>query len=80
VTVSSRKPVLDWGAVDGAEGYTVQISTSSSFSSLLVNTAATTDTFTPDTNLPANRTIYWRVRTTGANGQSRWTTASFKTP
>ncbi|HSA99630.1 MAG TPA: Ig-like domain-containing protein, partial [Anaerolineales bacterium] len=80
MTVSSRKPVLDWDTVDGAEGYSIQISTSSSFGSLLVNTSTTTNTFTPSTNLPAHKTIYWRVRTTGANGPSGWTTASFKTP
>jgi hypothetical protein len=80
VTVSSRMPVLDWNAVAGAGGYTIQISTSSSFSSLLVNTSTPTDTFTPSSNLPAGRTIYWRVRATGTNGPSSWTTASFRTP
>jgi hypothetical protein len=69
-TVSSRKPVLDWDAVDGAEGYDIQISTSSSFVTLLVNTHTTTDTFTLKTNLLPHRTIYWRVRTTGGNGPS----------
>jgi hypothetical protein len=73
-------PVLDWDAVGGAEGYNIQISTSSSFSSTLVNTSTTTDSFTPSSNLPAHKTIYWRVRTTGANGPSSWTTGSFKTP
>jgi Zn-dependent metalloprotease len=80
VTVDSRKPALDWAVVEGAEGYNIQISTSSSFGSLLVNTSTTTDTFTPTSNLPAHRMIYWRVRTTGANGPSSWTTASFNTP
>lgn len=79
-TVSSRKPLLDWEPVDGASGYTVQISTNSSFSTLLVDTSVNTDAFTPGTKLPANRTLYWRVRATGTNGPSRWTTAAFHTP
>jgi hypothetical protein len=80
VTVGSRKPTLDWDAVEGATGYNIQISTSSSFGSLLVNTSTTANTFTPSSNLPAHRLLYWRVRATGTNGPSSWTTGSFRTP
>ena len=78
--LGSRKPLLNWEAVDGAEGYQLQISTSDTFATLLVSTPVATNAFTPVTNLPAHTTIYWRVRSTGVNGPSRWTKASFNTP
>jgi hypothetical protein len=78
--VPTRKPPLDWDPVDGASGYEIQISASNDFATLLVNTPVPLDSFTPSTNLPANTLLYWRVRATGTNGPSRWTTESFHTP
>jgi len=81
VTVTSRRPALGWDVVEGVDGYIIQISTSASFATTLVNTTTTTNAFTPLTKLPAGTTIYWRVRATGTNGPSRWSIpASFHTP
>jgi hypothetical protein len=32
----------------------------------------TTSIYTPTINLPANITLYWRVKTNGLNGPSLW--------
>jgi predicted outer membrane repeat protein len=75
------RPVFDWEDMTGATGYTIQVSSSPTFSSLLVNKPATTSTYTPTVNLPLNTTLYWRVRTNGANGPGNWSsTATFTLP
>jgi hypothetical protein len=83
VKVSTRKPTFKWNPVSGAAGYTIQVSVSASFTTLLVNAAIPTATasYTPTVNLPAGSTLYWRVRANGTNGPSNWmVTATFKTP
>jgi hypothetical protein len=80
-TVLSLRPTFDWGDVTGASGYTIQIATSSSFSSLVVTGNPASSTFRPGTNLPAGATLYWRVRSTGSYGPSAWSAVrSFLTP
>jgi sugar lactone lactonase YvrE len=79
----SRKPTFDWenAAGPGAiTNYAIQVSTSPTFSTLLLNKASTTSTYTPPANLPAGKTLYWRVMVNGANGPSAWSTSSFTTP
>ena len=70
------KPPFDWVDVSGATNYTIQVSKVSTFSTLLVNATAPTSTYTPTVNLPANTTLYWRVRTNGVNGPSNWSAPS----
>ena len=70
------KPPFDWVDVSGASNYTIQVSKVSSFSTLLVNTTAPASAYTPTVNLPVNTTLYWRVRTNGANGPSNWSVPS----
>lgn len=76
----SLKPVFDWADVTGATNYTIQVSTSSSFGTLLVNSTTVSSTYTPLKNLPAGRVIYWRVRANGANGPTDWVKFQFTTP
>jgi hypothetical protein len=45
-----------------------------------VNKPVNDSTFTPVTNLPKNRVIYWRVRANGLNGPSNWSKFQFRTP
>jgi hypothetical protein len=79
--VGSLKPALNWNLVSGATKYTVQLSTSPSFGTTLVDTTSLASTFTPSPNLPKNKTIYWRIRALGLNGPSNWSTIfSFHTP
>ena len=80
-TASSLTPTFDWNDVSGAAGYDIQVSTDSTFTSTLIDSNTVSSTYTPLTDLPAGTPIYWRVRSTGANGPSGWSsTFSFTTP
>jgi hypothetical protein len=71
---SDLTPTFDWDDVPGATSYSIQISTTSTFTSTLVNTTASSSTFTPAANLPANTLLFWRVMAQGPNGPSKWST------
>ena len=67
----------------GADRYQVQVSTSSSFGTKVVDATVTSGTsFTPTSDLARNTTYYWRVTATNdVAGTSPPSTArSFKTP
>lgn len=75
-----RRPAFDWSDVGGATKYTLQISRKADFSTLLVTKSPAASQYVMTTDLPRNTTLYWRVRTEGVNGPSRWTLAwSFHT-
>ncbi|MCE5208520.1 MAG: Ig-like domain-containing protein [Chloroflexi bacterium] len=78
-SAASLKPVFEWLDVPGALSYTIQVSTSSTFSSILFTKTLTANEFTSQVTLPAKRTIYWRVRTNGTYGSSLWSKSYFKT-
>jgi hypothetical protein len=61
-TVSSLMPAFTWDAVSGATDYTIQVSKNSTFSPLVINTTATSPTYTHTANLQSGTTYYWRVR------------------
>ena len=79
VTVSTLRPLFDWGDVGGASKYTIQISASSSFTPTLVTGSPTASNFTPSKDLPANTPLFWRVQALGTNGPSAWSKESFVT-
>lgn len=79
-TIGTLTPTLDWDDVSGATSYTVQVSLSPTFGTLLKNVTVYTSGYTFTTSLPAGKTIYWRVRANAANGPSQWSTESFITP
>jgi len=66
----TNRPVFDWDDVTGASGYTIQVSMVESFASFVLNASTASSTYTPTTDLPANKTLYWRVISNGANGPS----------
>ncbi|MFT3894171.1 MAG: hypothetical protein QM730_21275 [Anaerolineales bacterium] len=76
------KPTFDWDTPTGpVTGYTIQVATSNTFTTLLVNSTTTDSSYTRLTNLPAGKTLYWRVKVNGPNGPSAWSTVfSFTTP
>jgi hypothetical protein len=79
----TRKPIFDWEDASGPgviTSYTIQVSTSPTFGSFLLNKNVPSSTYTMLVNLPAAKTLYWRVRVNGANGPSAWTVFSFSTP
>jgi hypothetical protein len=79
--LATVRPTFTWNLVTGVSSYTIQVSTSSIFSSTLVNLKVSGTAYTPTTNLPTSKVLYWRVRAEGANGPSVWSPPfSFHTP
>ena len=71
---------LSWDAVSSATSYTVQVSTSSNFSSLVVNQSGITGTSYSPTGLSGGTTYHWRVSAENTTGTSGFSTArSFTT-
>src|SRR5271157_3761520 len=80
-TVTTTLPSFQWNAVSGASSYTLQVSSSSSFSSLTLNQTVSGTSYTATSALPAHSKLYWRVQVNASNGPSLWTaTSSFTTP
>ncbi|MEI9917648.1 MAG: DUF6443 domain-containing protein [Bacteroidota bacterium] len=70
-TITTTSFLLAWGSVSGATSYRLDVSTSSSFSSFVVNNASVTSTsYNPVTGLSSGTTYYCRVRAVGPNGTS----------
>jgi predicted phage tail protein len=81
--INPLQPTFDWANATGpgtVTNYTIQISTSPTFSTFIVNGTTTDSIYVMLKNLPAGKTIYWRVRVNGANGPSLWTTGSSFVP
>jgi len=75
-----RRPTLEWGDVDGATRYTLQISRYANFSTVLLVRSATLSQYAFASDLPRNTLLYWRVRTEAVNGPSQWSEVwDFKT-
>ena len=73
--VPSLMPRLEWNTSSGAVSYGIQVATSSSFASLVINETGITDLFcdVPGGVLNWNTTYYWRVNAVNSyNSISRW--------
>ena len=68
----SLHPTFNWENVPGATSYPIKVSKNITFTSLVVNKTVVPSTYTPTINLPANITLYWRVKANGLNGPSLW--------
>lgn len=66
------RPIFSWDSTEGATKYQVVVSRYENMSSPLVSEIVSGLNYRPTINLPANKTLYWRVRALGANGPSRW--------
>jgi uncharacterized protein (TIGR02145 family) len=71
----STSPMLIWNSVSGAYSFGLQVSTSSSFSTLVYNQSRITTTSRQVTGLSEGTTYYWRVNATGSGGTSAWSEA-----
>jgi hypothetical protein len=85
ITVLMIRPTFDWGDVNGAQGYSIQVSKDNAFTTIIINATivgGTKSQFTPLANLPVNTILYWRVKANGLNGPSLWSSPvwSFTTP
>ncbi len=82
ITTGSRLPTFAWNTVVGATSYRIQISTTNTFATPLIDATMATRYFTPTADLPAATTLYWRVQVSGgAFAPGRWSVVwSFTTP
>ena len=79
-TGQSLAPTLSWAASTGAVSYNLQVSTSSTFATTLVNLNGLTATSRALSGLSNSTVYYWRVSATNAAGTSAWSAArSFTT-
>jgi len=76
----SRQPTLSWSASTGATSYEVQVSRSSTFSTLVFDRPGITSTSVQSgTRLSHNTTYFWHANASNASGTSAWSsTRSFK--
>jgi|JI102314A1RNA_FD_contig_41_1739749_length_2603_multi_4_in_0_out_0_1 hypothetical protein len=73
-------PTLTWAAAANAVSYEIQVSTSNSFSPLLVNATSTTNSYTLGVTLNTASVYYWRVRAVNSCGTGSYSsTFSFTT-
>jgi hypothetical protein len=68
----STTPMLSWNSVLGTDRYRVQLSTSASFSSKLVDDSMVTDSYRQVGPLLNSTTYYWRVNATNVAGTCIW--------
>jgi M6 family metalloprotease-like protein len=67
----SMVPVFQWNQLPKSSSYTLQVSSLSNFSTQLINIAQSKTSYTAY-SLPANTTLYWRVRANYSFGSSDW--------
>ncbi len=73
-------PTLTWSTSTGAASYTLQVSTSSSFTSFIFNDSTLTSVSQQITGLTNNALYYWRVNAKNSYGTSTWSSVwSFTT-
>ncbi|MBI3005412.1 MAG: T9SS type A sorting domain-containing protein [Ignavibacteriales bacterium] len=71
---------LTWNASSGATSYRVQVSTDTSFASIVVDNSNVTTTSSDVGPLANNTSYFWRVNATNADGTSDWSSVwSFTT-
>ncbi|MGB2867530.1 MAG: FG-GAP-like repeat-containing protein [Bacteroidota bacterium] len=72
-------PTLSWHVTIGAELYSLQVSTDSTFGSTLLNASAVPDTMFSAQGLASNTKYYWRVGASNAGGASPFSSGWFFT-
>ncbi len=76
-TNQSISPTLSWNSSSGAASYTLQVSTSNSFSSYVYNQSGLTNTSQQISGLNNSTNYYWRVNATNSYGTSGWSTPTW---
>ena len=69
----SLTPILTWSMVTDAVTYHIQISTTNTFASILIEDSTLTTDLKTLSGLSNNTTYYWRVQSKNAGGVSAWT-------
>jgi hypothetical protein len=71
-TNQSLTPTLSWAAASAAGTYNLQVSTSNTFATTVINLTGLTATSRAISGLANSTTYYWRVSATNAPGTSAW--------
>jgi subtilisin-like proprotein convertase family protein len=71
-------PTFSWGAVSGAISYTLEISTSSTFSTIAQTISNATSPYTLTTPLSQDIIYFWRVKTTNSCGSGSGNAVPFR--
>jgi len=83
VNLSTAQPVnitLNWSPTTNAATYGIQVSTTSSFATFIVNETGLINPNKALTSLNQGTTYYWRINATNTSGTSQWSLAySFST-
>jgi hypothetical protein len=74
---TSLRQTFAWSALGGGPKYELEVSTSSSFGTHLVDITTASLSFRPASALPASKALYWRVRVAAGAWSPTW---SFTTP
>ena len=61
--IQTARPIFRWPAIEGAKTYNLQVSKTSNFASLVINTSTSSTSYAVGTALPSNQQLYWRVKT-----------------
>jgi uncharacterized protein YkwD len=83
VIPNGLRPRFDWDDAIGPgaiKNYSIQVSISPSFGTLLVNGVTVNSFYDMLKDLPSGKTVFWRVRVNGANGPSGWSTGQYIVP
>ncbi len=67
---SSLTPTFSWSAASGATSYKLEVSTSSSFASTVVNTTSSITSYTHTSSLSPSTSYIWRVTALNAQGST----------
>jgi hypothetical protein len=69
--LTTRPALLSWQPIPSAESYWLQVSTTSGFGTLLLDTLVTATTFSTG-NLPNQAVYHWRVQAANLAGEGNW--------
>jgi hypothetical protein len=76
----STGTAYDWGDVDGAVTYDIEVSTDPDFITIVDSaTGLTTSEYTPAEALAMDTVYYWRVRAVNPCGNPEWVVGAFRT-
>ena len=57
----TQQPIFEWGAVDQAGSYLLEVATDENFSNIVISETVASNSYTPNTGLTTNTEFYWRV-------------------
>jgi hypothetical protein len=74
------QPTLSWTSAENAMNYRLQVSADPSFSNPLLDTTTDSTAYTTNQTLPADTTLYWRVRANDTSNQGlNWSSVGWFT-